>query len=223
MSENKYVPVTSIKEYFKLPKDKREKWGFWYLKPIALSMDDFLDKKAKGGWGEFRKLIMNEYPIQGWIREWFFGWDNPIYAFIKIKIRQISDIKYNIECFFNPYHKRIRNALPKTFSDITGLILDLNFAMILDFYYEEVLDGPVDWTFDEQHKTFINWIKNVVNYIEVERPALEKENDKLWRAENGKKINKTFLNKMHKKENFIIEMDKRILKEMIDYKEMFWT
>jgi len=46
---------------------------------------------------------------------------------------------------FFPQHKKVRAAIPRTWADITSMIVDVNFAMIKEFYEDEYLLGIVDW------------------------------------------------------------------------------
>ncbi|MFN9982851.1 MAG: hypothetical protein ACK53Y_23175, partial [bacterium] len=46
---------------------------------------------------------------------------------------------------FFPQHKKVRAAVPRAWADITSMIVDVNFAMIKEFYEDEYLNGIVDW------------------------------------------------------------------------------
>lgn len=218
------VFVDSVEEYFNLPKEKREKFGI-YLKPFSLPFNPF--DKEKCGFAQFKKKIRKEYPIQGWFREWFLSYNNPIYAFIKHRITDIKDIKYNIKHFFRPAHPRFRKVYPRhTWMDICEAIVKINFAMIQDFWHEEMYpDSIVDWHADQKHQEFYDWIKSAIDYIEIKRPELyaqfNKEMDLVdHESEKAYDIKYAKPNKIEKE---IFETDKHILKQMIDYKDMFWT
>lgn len=169
------APAHSIAEYFALPKNKREKWGI-YLMPISLPCN-ILESKEEDedtGFSAFAVEIRKQYPIQGFIREWLMSWDNPVYGFIQRIFSKCDDVKHNIKRFINPCCPRMRKAYPRHgYKDITGAVTDINFALILDFWYEEVVDGHVNWQSDDIHIKFYNELKAAVHFIEVERPKLQ--------------------------------------------------
>lgn len=223
-NEKKYVKVDSIEEYFALPKEKREKWGFWYLKPYALPWERFNDEESETGWAEFSRQIRKHYPIQGFLREWFWDWDNPVYAFFSLKKMKIKDLWYKTKCFFKPKHPIIRKALPKTWCDITSLLIDLNLAMIQQFWIE-TKDGFVDWESDEGYRNFYKQLKQANRYITETRPKLEKRIDSGYKfARNNKNLG---YEEQYFKVNYIEKMidnfDKKYIKWAIDNKDYFWT
>lgn len=221
---NRYVQVHDVKEYFKLPKEQREKFGFWYKKPVALPglFDD--EENNISGWGAFSKEIRKEYPVQGWFREWCFDFKNPVYAFCSIKRARLKDKWYEFKCFFNPKHKVIRKAIPRTWTDVSSLIIGVNFAMIRDFYYNEVVDGIVDWQSDENHKKFFDWLTVSVLYIDAERPKLEKQLENSYPETKDKNLTyEELYSEVIRLEALIKEKDTALLKEMVDKREFFWT
>jgi len=74
---------------------------------------------------------------------------------------------------FKPCHGRIRKSIPKTWSDISCLAVNVNFEMIKSFYEGEYKNGHVDWQSDDWHKEFAEWLESAYKYITVERPELE--------------------------------------------------
>lgn len=80
-----------------------------------------------------------------------------------------------IKPIFKPCHQRIRKSIPRTWKDISHLLVDVNFEMIKAFYEEEYKKGIVDWGSDAWHKEFAEWLESAYNYIIVERPQLEKD------------------------------------------------
>ena len=187
-----YAKAQSIDEYFALPREEREKFGL-YLHPLSLPIDGFYasDPNAKG-WTHWEKEIRKLYPIQGYIREVLLSYDNPVYSFLCLKKRQLSDLRWKINRLIRPLHPRIHKAYRRyEVKDVSSAIIDVNFALILDFWYEEVTNSIVSWDHDKQHKDFYSQIKKAVKYIEVERPALQGRADKeLTRATNNRKIKK---------------------------------
>jgi len=226
------VKVDSIEKYFALPKDQRERFGL-YLTPHSLPFDPF--DKQNIGWGEFYRKIRQEYPIQWFLREWIFSLDNPIILFFKRIQWKLSDWKYNIKRFIKPCNPRFRKAHPRwAYSDTVELARDVNFALILDFWYEEVVDGPVDWQSEPHHKEFYDWLTGAVNWIEIGRPALVEERekeadiafDKSCKSQNVKEDKPSFDDIYGKEislEREIYNRDTKILQEFVEKREWFWT
>ena len=148
---------------------------------------------------------------------------------------------------FFPQHKKVRAAVPRTWADITSMIVDVNFAMIKEFYEDEYLLGIVDWEgSSEGHKKFEEWLKEAYAYAAYKRPSLEAERDNSYPPskpfneifkekavlENGKKVYQMIddgvpyevkYKDVIRLEKEIEENDTKFLKELIDYREYFWT
>ena len=168
------VPFVNVnaEEYFSLPKTQREHNGF-YRVPFALPSELF-DPTAKG-WDYFYTEIRKQYPIQYFFRQWLFSTDNPLYCFLKLYILwPLRDFKYATKRWFSPLYPRWRASLPRhEYSDISELVVTSNFALIQDFYWEEMVDGFIDWEGDDSHKEFHKQIKSYIHWIEKELPDLE--------------------------------------------------
>lgn len=147
---------------------------------------------------------------------------------------------------FKPNHGRLRKAIPRTWCDITSLITTVNFEFIKSFYEEEYLNGVVDWTSNEEHIEFSNWLEEAYLYITKERLKLESQRDNSY-----PKTDENFLDRFEKNiaddgsvryllkddgipyeqkyaevirlEKIIEDRDEQILIEMIKKKEYFWT
>ena len=229
-----YVKVKSVDDYFALPLAERERFGL-YRKPFALPMDWInLSSGAKigknyqnnKGWTYWEKEIKRLYPIQWIIREWVFSWDNPVYAFYKSLYFKFSEIRGNIRRFIKPFYPRFRQASPRyKYSDIAEFSREINFALILDFWYEEILSGIVNWDDNDAHKNFYKEVKNAVKYIEKDRPKLIARSDaELTKATRKKKG--TFqerYGKHHAMEEEITNKDTEILIWFMRERGMFWT
>lgn len=146
---------------------------------------------------------------------------------------------------FKPRHQRIRKAIPKTWCDISSLIVNVNFEFIKSFYEDEYKNGDIDWSSDKKHKNFENWLIKAYRYITVERPILEQrlegsyppskpltEMFKPITDEKGKKwfemINDGIPYEVKYKnvialEKEISQKDTKILTELIKNREFFWT
>jgi hypothetical protein len=219
-----YVRVHDVDEYFALPKSKREKWGI-YLKPLGLPCD-FLDEDVKG-WNHFDKEIRKQYPVQGWFREWLFSVDNPVYWFFVPIKRNLSDVKYAIKHFIKPAHPRFHKAYPRhKWNDISYAIVSVNFAMIQDFYHEEISLDIVNWDSTPEHKKFREWLDKAIHWIEKAKPQAEKDVDVEYKKIDHKDKSLTYeqkYGKIHEIERLIEDTDTRILKEMVEFRGFFWT
>jgi len=210
----------SIEEYFALPKLQREKWGL-YLMPIALPCDIFGD--GEEGFKAFSSKIRKEYPVQGFIREWVLSWDNPAYAFLNRIGMKLSDARYSVKRFITPACPRFRKAYPRhTYKDITGAVVDINFALILDFWHEEVVDGHVDWESDDEHIKFHTELKNAVNYLEIERPQLQEKIELALSEACGKSYEEKY-GEYDRLGEQLTAKDSEILIWFMKQRDAFWT
>lgn len=217
-----YVSVNRVEDYFMLPKEKREKWGI-YLKPIALPFNIFCEEE--NGWCHFSKEIRKKYPIQGWIREWLFSFNNPVYSFLSNIRNSIRDKILSFRFFLNPVHYRFRKAYPRhKWQDISHSIVAVNYAMIQDFYHEEMSRDFVDWNSTKEHQEFFDWINKSIYWIEKARPQAKKEIESKYAKISNK--NESYSQKYSgiiEIENIIEDTDSRILKQMVEYRGFFWT
>ena len=189
-----------------------------------LSNDD-----GEKGWDEWDKEIKKQYPIQWFFREWLMGWDNPVYSFLKIRSMRLNDQWWNIKRFIKPCCPRWRKSFPRhTYSDITNVLAQSNFALILDFWYVEAQPEitQVNWNSDKEHKEFYAWLKKAVKYVEVGRPQLQqKASDALHEAsiKKGKLSYEARYGKTNKLDAKIKEKDTELLVELMKRRDFFWT
>ena len=78
-----------------------------------------------------------------------------------------------IRPIFSPSNERIRKFIPRTYRDISHLMVDVNFEFIREFYEDEYKADIVDWEATEQHSEFAKWLESAYAYITKERPQLE--------------------------------------------------
>lgn len=145
---------------------------------------------------------------------------------------------YKIRKFFNPCHKLVRNSIPRTWSDLTELIVDINFAIIRDFFENEYNQNTVDWVgSSKEHAEFEQWLRAAYYYITVERPQLEKElSDSFEKVdvnlpldkwvENMNNDKRTYEEKYGETDRIEAEIDKRdtqVIVQMVTYRAFFWT
>lgn len=191
--------------YSKMKKD------LWYETPSSLSWDD---------WESWRVNTRQQYPVQYFFRE-------EVSLYFSIRWRRIKDLKYKIKCFFFPMHQEIRKAIPRTWTDLSDLVVDLNFAMILSFK-KEADESWVDWDGTEGHRKFKNWLDTAADWIEKTRPELEKQRDNSYPPqrpfkERSAKTYDELYGEVNRIEKLINETDSNILKQMVEYRDYMWT
>lgn len=220
-----YVKVNDTDDYFALPKKDREYYGFYRL-PYALPCD-FFDEGVKG-WDAFYEEIKKRYPVQYFFRRWLFSFDNPIYKIYSSWIKwPIRDFYYASKRFFDPFFPRWRKTLARhEYTDATELLVKSNFNLILDFYYDEVVNGCVDWESDEKHSEFLKRLKEAVDWIENGQQKLEdKMNEELSIATKNKKekdYHKKY-KKYNKMEKQLFDTQTKILTWAIENRGFFWS
>lgn len=156
----------------------------------------------------------------------------------------------HIKTIFKPHHSRLRKAIPRQWSDLTSLIVDVNFEMIKSFYEDEYSKGIVDWQADERHSEFAKWLEASYKYITVERPELQKQMDAAypeatnlddWKGEQhtdksgnvswtmktceeryGKSYEEVY-GEVNRLEALIDKKDTEVLTELIKRRDYFWT
>jgi hypothetical protein len=187
------------------------KKDLWYKAPSSLSWDD---------WENWRINMRQQYPVQYFFRE-------EVSLCFSIMWRRIKDFKYKIKCFFFPMHQEIRKAIPRTWTDITSLVVDVNFAMILSFK-KEADESLVNWDGTPQHREFKNWLDSSAHWITVGKPNCQAQADVLHPPhpltdfQKGKSYEELY-GELNKMEKLISETDSNILKQMIDYRDYMWT
>jgi hypothetical protein len=187
------------------------KFGFWYLVPNSLTLE---------GWDEWGELLKSKHPIQYFIRS---AASDFAYSIKRI----YRDSKYAIKCFFKPYHSDIRKAIPRKWADVSSLVIDVNFAMILSFK-KEADESCVDWDGTDGHRKFKNWLDAAAKWIQEDRPAIEKQRDNAYPPyplpEHMRDWNYDQLyGEVNKLEKIINETDSTIIKQMVDYRDYMWT
>lgn len=229
-----YVNVHSVQDYFDIPKSERERFGL-YRKPFALPCEWLqvrtgakigVVKPDKQGWASWEAEIRRRYPIQWFLREWCFSWNNPVYALLKTLYFSYREKKYAVKRFINPFYPRFRKSVPRhQYSDVCEILRRANFALLLDFWHDEMVDGCVDWNDNPTHKAFFKKVKAAVKYLEVQRPALEKKSDDALTVATNKKKG-TFDERYGKHQTLerkIAEKDTELLVWMMQNREMFWS
>lgn len=153
-----------------------------------------------------------------------------------------------IKPIFKPQNKRLRKVIPKTWTDISGLIETVNFEFVKQFYEEEYVNGIVDWEKSgEHHIEFACWLEETYQYITVGRPKLEKDLDKAYppllpiedmftpheykedgsvksykMIDQGQTYEELY-GEVNRIEQLIVDKDTEVLTEIIKRRQYFWT
>jgi hypothetical protein len=116
-------------------------------------------KKDKTLFGKVRSYIFEEYGVWDAWDLLPYGWRMTYYD----KIRPI----------IKPQNQRIRKAIPRTWVDVTEMVVSVNFEFIKAFYEEEFKADIVDWEATEKHSEFAKWLEEAYEYVTKIRPQLE--------------------------------------------------
>jgi hypothetical protein len=116
-------------------------------------------KKDKTLFGKIRSYIFEKYGF-------WDAWDLFPYSWRMTYYDKIKPI-------FKPQNQRIRKAIPRTWVDITEMVVSVNFEMIKAFYEDEFKADIVDWEATEKHSEFAKWLEEAYEYVTKIRPQLE--------------------------------------------------
>jgi hypothetical protein len=150
-----------------------------------------------------------------------------------------------ISPFFKPCNQKIRKVIPRTWMDISHLMIDVNFEFIKVFYEDEYKADIVDWESTEHHKEFAQWLEDAYTYITKDRPQLQKDLEAAYPVsrlmeemfkpiedENGRKMFQMVddgipyevkYKEVNRIEKLIDDIDTEILTEFIKWRHYFWT
>lgn len=199
----------TISDYFAKPRRERERWGFWYVEPRYrfFSLDDLRQDTFQ----KWKVEIAKRYPIQFKIRELF-----------EILQGYCWQLKYKTEYYyryiFKPQHRDIASAVPRIWEDINSVIVKVNFQIIKSFY-KEAKESCVDWEYYPEQKKCMEWLEYAYQYIMIERAKMEKVIQDKY-DDVGDNFN---FKEIHELEEILNKTDKRILVEMITWKDYLWT
>lgn len=175
----------------------------------------------------------------------------------KIGIRSVWDVLpfgwrmfyYDkIRAIFNPQNKRYRKSIPRTWTDVSGLIEITNFEFIKGFYEDEYLHGHTDWVGTGSRAVkFAKWLESAYDYITIERPQLEKQmwdayppsrplkevfvpcefdekgNAKMYQMVERKESYEDLYGEVNRLEKLIEDKDTKILTYLVKNRNFFWT
>lgn len=179
--------------------------------------------------------------IRGYLYEKYGVWD-----FIDLFPYRLRMYYWEIiKPIFKPCNQRIRKSIPRTWKDISHLMIDVNFEFIKAFYEDEYSKDIVDWTGTESHKEFAEWLELSYKWITQRRPQLQKDLENAYppckpldemfepfEDENGRKMFKMVddgipyevkYKEVNRIEELIENKDTEILTEFIKHRNYFWT
>jgi hypothetical protein len=181
--------------------------------------------------GKIRSYLFENYGIWDALDLFPYSWRMTYYD----KIKPI----------FKPQNQRIRKFIPRTYKDISHLMVDVNFEFIREFYEDEYKADIVDWEATEHHSEFAKWLESAYTYITKERPQLEinlsnayppfKGFDEMFKpsiTKDGKKMYELAddgipyevkYKEVNRIEQLIEDTDTEILTEFVKRRNYFWT
>jgi len=188
-------------------------------------------KKDETLFGKVRSYVFEKYGIWDALDLFPYSWRMTYYD----KIRPI----------FRPQNERIRKSIPRTWADVSHLMVDVNFEFIKAFYEDEYKADIVDWEATEQHSEFAKWLEITYTYITKDRPQLQKDLENAYPPsklfddmfkpttdENGKKMFQMVddgipydvkYKEVNRIEKLIEDTDTEILTEFVKRRNYFWT
>jgi hypothetical protein len=150
-----------------------------------------------------------------------------------------------IKPIFKPQNQRIRKAIPRTWVDVTELVVSVNFEFIKAFYEDEFKANIVDWEATENHKEFAEWLEKAYEYVTKIKPQLEidlqnaypphRSFDEMFETktdENGRRLFQMIddgipyevkYKDVNRIEEEIEKRDTEVLTELIKRRYYFWT
>lgn len=155
---------------------------------------------------EFFEELRNRPPQPFYVR-WYYN--------LKFYLNDASWLIYSM---FKPSNKRIRDAIPDQWLDLTELIRIVNFEIILQFYEEEYADAGIEFDLE-----FVLWIEDAYNYITKERIRLCAEMDEEMMRVYELPFKEKSYKLIEQYEKEIREKDELNLIQMIKFRDHFWT
>lgn len=127
---------------------------------------------------------------------------------------------------FKPCHQKVRNTIPRQWSDLVELIRDVNFAFIVEFYEDEYRkESFADPDNDEAQKV-AEFLETSYKYIKEERELLQNkislELDLVWRVDNKEQRSKTYAD-IFVLEKELESRDTEVLVKLMQYRAWMWS
>jgi hypothetical protein len=201
--------------------------------------EDYLKEAKLNAWQELN------FSVRCWLDKHFGVWD--IWDVVPYRFQRLY--YDNIKPIFKPKHSRLRKVIPRQWSDLTHLIVVVNFEFIKSFYEDEYSKDIIDWESDDSHKKFAAWLESAYKYITIGRPELEQQMEAAYPECNfddmfeepktdkhgnvtrtmktceqryGKTYEELYGN-VNRLEALITKKDTKVITELIKNRDYFWT
>jgi hypothetical protein len=207
-----YACIATPDEYINMPRNERLVWGMFYKNYYINDGKSFMGRKKDRE--KVDKFIKETYPIQHFFRK------NGYSLYIKL-----SRFKDAVDYFLNPRQKWLTKQIPKSWCDKTGLLEDLNFAMVVHFIEGEKALDATDWAGSgDLQDTFSKELMDCYDYIKNRKPILQKQyEDSFPDEENRTGVYDIDYAENNRLELLISEEDTKYLTWIVKNRGFFWT
>lgn len=140
---------------------------------------------------------------------------------------------HNVSPFLDPRQKWLTKKIPNTWCDKTELIRMLNFEMLVHYVEGEECFERNRWNCTPEHSKVEQQIREIYNWIKVERPALEIQLENAYPplTEDLLKLPinldtqsyEQLYGEVNRLEKLIYEKDTEYLKTIIEIRNYLWT
>lgn len=127
---------------------------------------------------------------------------------------------------FKPCHRKIRNTIPRQWSDLVELIRDVNFAFIVEFYEDEYREGSFEDPDNDELQKVAEFIKTSYKYIKEDRALLQNkidiELDLAWRIDKKEQRASVYTD-IFALEQELDARDTEVLVKLMQYRAWMWS
>jgi hypothetical protein len=216
---NSYLYVSSYEDYRKTDFMERTVWGIFYRDHILIRegkdfLGEMLSKSRKKEDEAIKMYKMQKWPVQYYFRET-----------LGLSVFRIKDWWYNkVSARLRPRQKWLTDAVPKTWSDKTWLIPEINFLMVVDFVDGEKCFENTEYSGSEVTEKFAKELKECYNYIKKERPSLQKDLENSYPDEDTSTGNyKKDYAEVNRIEKLLDQKDTKYLTWIVVNRDRMWT
>jgi hypothetical protein len=219
------VHANTLKDYFKLPLEQRERsvwwWPFngWYNTPFAMFCT--FDKAAKtepSEWDKFHDYVKEYYPVQYWLRETLYDF---FFYTIRYKLKDFKrKVKYRI---INPRKKMRKAVFPSTYWDLETHIVQFHIECIIEYVEREKCFENISWDWNDEVKARGAELKEAYEYCKTGRAKLQAELDEAWERVPSAGTYEVVYKEVNDKEAWLKECDTKLCTWVINNREVLWT
>ena len=190
-----------------------ERKKLYYVQPSGLSRE---------GWEKWEANISDSYPALFAFREKTQDFEDWI-------VDRFRDSKRGFRAIFRPRYTRVRKLIPRTYADVTHLIREVNFALLIEFK-EEADKSCVNWDATPEHKEFKQWLDTACVWITEGQANLANKINDIYEQVSLIPEGPTFMDKVtplyeeiDRIEKLMADTDNNILHKLIEYRSYMWT